>query len=515
MSKDKSNAATMTVQRSVKEITPKMHIKSLREYIDELKGIGEIQEVDREVDWNLEIGAITRRVYETGSPAPLFNSVKGYQSGFRVLGAPAATSRQEGLYLSRVALSLGLDPRAHGRELVEALTTARGRKGIPPKRVATGACKENVQIGKDVDLLQFPTPLIHDCDAGRYFNTWGTMIVRTPDEKWTNWSISRMMVLDKNRMTGIVDKHQHLGMIHKMWSDTGKPTPFALAQGCEPFVPFVCGMPLPAFVSEGEYAGAYFNEPVEVVKCETSDLEVPASSEIVIEGTISNAETALEGPMGEYAGYLWAGTSEHQPVLNITAITYRNNAILPVVAAGEPVEEDHTCCGVTGSAEMLYYLRGKGIPATMVWSPLATACHWWVVTVPVDYRTKIDCTKEELCRLIGKTALATKLGSQIPKMMVIHDDIDPTDLQELVWGFATRCRPGEGEIVLHHEPVYPLIAFTTKSEKATHDGTKSVYNCLGPEDWGDKLPERSSFRFAYPQDLQEKVRANWRSYGFA
>jgi 4-hydroxy-3-polyprenylbenzoate decarboxylase len=151
----------------------------------------------------------------------------------------------------------------------------------------------------------------------------------------------------------------------------------------------------------------------------------------------------------------------------------------------------------------------------MVWSPVATACHWWVVTVPIDYRKMMNCTKEDLCRQIGRLMLEAKLGPQIPKVVVIHDDIDPTNLQELVWGFATRCRPGEGEVILHHTPIYPLIAFTTKSEKVTHDGTKSVYNCLGPEDWGNKLPERSSFRFAYPVDLQKMVLANWKSYGFA
>jgi UbiD family decarboxylase len=505
-----------TNKAAINGASPTKHLRSLREYIEALETIGEVQHVEREVDWNLEIGAITRRVYETDAPAPLFNNIKGYPKGFRVLGAPAAVSRQDGLYLARVALSLGLEPHATGQELIHALTAARDRKGISPKRVPTGPCKENIRLGEDVDLAQFPTPLIHNGDGGRYFNTWGTMIVQSPDKKWTNWSISRMMIVDKNKMTGIVDPHQHLGMIHKMWSDLGKPTPFALAQGCEPFVPFVCGMPLPAFVSEGDYAGAYFGEPIEVVKCETSDLEVPASAEIIVEGTISNTERALEGPMGEYAGYLWAGTAEHQPVLNITGVSYRNEPILPIVAAGEPVEEDHTCCGIMGSAEMLFYLREQGLPVTMVWSPFATACHWWVVTVPVNYRATINCTKEELCRLVGKSALRQpKLGSQIPKVMVIHDDIDPTNLQELVWGFATRCRPGEGEVLFHHAPVYPLIAFTTKSEKVTHDGTKSVYNCLGPEDWGDKLPERSSFRFAYPQDLQEKVLANWKSYGFA
>jgi UbiD family decarboxylase len=110
----------------------KKHIKSLREYIDALRSLGDIQDVEREVDWDLEIGAITRRVYETGSPAPLFNRVKGFSKGFRVLDAPAATSRQEGLHLARVALSLGLNPHASGQEMVHALSVARGRKGIPP-----------------------------------------------------------------------------------------------------------------------------------------------------------------------------------------------------------------------------------------------------------------------------------------------------------------------------------------------------------------------------------------------
>jgi UbiD family decarboxylase len=491
------------------------HIKSLREYIEVLKSLGEIQEIDKEVDWSLEIGAITRRVYETSAPAPLFNSIKGIKNGFRVLGASGGTSRQQGLYLSRVAVSLGLDPRSTGQEMIAALAAARGRKGIPPKRVKTGPCKENIKLGEEVDLFQFPVPLIHDGDGGRYFNTLGLIVVQSPDKKWTNWSIARIMLVDKNKMTGIVNPYQHLGIIHKMWDDIGKPTPFALVQGCEPFIPFVCGMPLPPFLSEGEYVGAYFGEPVEVVKCETSDLEVPASAEIVVEGTISNTDTALEGPMGEYAGYIWGGKGDREPVYHVSAVTYRNNAILPICAAGEPVEEDHTVCGIPSAAETLVQLREKGIPVTMVWAPLASANHWAVVTVPQNWRERAKCTKDEFCRNIGKIILETKLGPQVAKIMVIHDDIDPTNLQELVWGFATRCHPGEGEIVIHHPILSPLIAFSTKNEKFAYDGPKSVYNCLGPEDWGDSIPKRSSFRHAYPKELQQKVLANWGAYGFA
>src|SRR6516164_9671263 len=117
------------------------HLKSLREYIDALKALGEIQEIDVEVDWNLEMGAIIRRCYELRAPAPLFNRIKGIEAGFRVLGAPAGLSKTRGLV--RLALSLGLPEDATACQLVEALAAAHQRPGIPPRRVATGPCKEH------------------------------------------------------------------------------------------------------------------------------------------------------------------------------------------------------------------------------------------------------------------------------------------------------------------------------------------------------------------------------------
>ena len=176
------------------------HLKSLRDYINRLKAIGEVQEIDAEVDWDLEIGAIVRRSYELRAPAPLFNRIKGIEPGFRVLGAPAGISRQPGLSLCRIALSLGLPAGTAAREIVLALAEAHDRPPLPPRRLADGPCKENKLLGKDVDLFRLPAPLIHDGDGGRYLNTWGTIVVRTPDGRWTNWSISRMMVTGKNQI---------------------------------------------------------------------------------------------------------------------------------------------------------------------------------------------------------------------------------------------------------------------------------------------------------------------------
>src|SRR5208282_4673443 len=144
-----------------------------------------------------------------------------------------------------------------------------------------------------------------------------TIVVRTPDRKWTNWSISRIMVIGKNTMTGIVLPQQHLGIIHAQWKALGRPMPFALALGTEPAIPFVSGMPLDENVDEADFVGGFIGEPVEVVACETVDLEVPASSEMVIEGTASVTEMAWEGPMGEYSGYLSPSGGMPSPVFHV------------------------------------------------------------------------------------------------------------------------------------------------------------------------------------------------------
>src|SRR5205823_3511785 len=107
-------------------------------------------------------------------------------------------SRQKGLSLARVALSLGLPPTTGAGAIIEALARAHQNEPIPPQRISDGPCKEHKLLGPDVDLWRLPAPLIHEGDGGRYLNTWGTVVVRTPDRRWTNWSITRVMVTGKD-----------------------------------------------------------------------------------------------------------------------------------------------------------------------------------------------------------------------------------------------------------------------------------------------------------------------------
>jgi 4-hydroxy-3-polyprenylbenzoate decarboxylase len=488
------------------------HLKSLREYIDALKALGEIQEINVEVDWNLEMGAIIRRSYELRAPAPLFNRIKGIEPGFRVLGAPAGVSRKHGL--ARIALSLALPATATARQMVEALAEAHNKAPIAPRRVTTAPCKENKLIGEAVDLWRLPTPLIHDGDGGRYLNTWGTILVRTPDGKWTNWSISRIMVIGKNTMAGIVIPRQHLGLIHAQWKALKRPMPFALALGTEPVIPFVSGMPLDANVDEADFIGGYLGEAIDVSDCESVDLQVPATSEIVIEGTLSVEETAIEGPMGEYSGYLSPGGGLPGPVYHVSAMTYRDDPILPVVAAGEPIEENHTCWGLTVSAQLLWELRQQGFPVKMCYCTFESAAHWLVVTVDQTYRTQYSAP--DLTQALGKALFASRSGSFIPKVILLEDDIDATNLDEVIWAFATRCHPVTGSILFPDQPVLPLVAYLTPDERRQARATKVIYNCLPADDVPrEQMPRRSSFKHLWPPDVQAKVIDNWSRYGYA
>jgi 4-hydroxy-3-polyprenylbenzoate decarboxylase len=492
------------------------HLKSLREFVDALETIGEIQPIDSEVDWNLEIGAITRRSYELRAPAPLFNRIKGIESGFRVLGAPGGLSACASMKYARVALALGLDPETPGRKLVEHLADAQDRAGIPPRWLATGPCKENVMRGDDVDLLRFPTPLIHATDGGRYIQTFGMNIARTPDGEWTNWSINRMMILSRNKLTCLVPPNQHLGMIHAQWKALGRPTPIVVALGVEPALPYVGGMSAPVGVDESHVLGAHFGEPIDVVKAETIDLPVPATAEIVIEGHLSPTETNHEGPMAEYPGYLDTSQGKPKPVLNVTAVTYRHNAILPVVAAGPPVEENHTGWGLPHAAVCLRDLRKAGLPVSGAWMVLESACHWMLVAVSPDWHEKSGLSSQELARKIGEAIFSTKTGFGIPKMLLVEDDFDFTDVNQIVWAFGSRAHPHHGEIHFEGQAQNSLPVFQDPNEKFTYHTTKVIHNCLLADRFppGQRPMAADLTHGGWPPELVARVVANWQRYGY-
>jgi UbiD family decarboxylase len=486
------------------------HFTDLRSYIDALDDLGDLVRITREVDGDLESAAITRRSYELRSRAPLFENIQGAQPGFRIFGAPAALSSRAGAPYARVALSFGLPPESTGQDILDALLAARQDTPVPPVLVdpATAPCRQNVLLGDEASLDRFPIPMVHQYDGGRYANTWGTLIVKTPDGSWVNWSISRVMKIDGKRMTGLIWPPQHIGLVWQQWVARGEPMPFVLVQGPEPAISCVSGIPLPDGANEADYLGALFGEPLQLVKALTVDLEVPATAEIVIEGHVSLERDSREGPFGEYAGYMGTETTM-QPTYHVEAITYRDAPIWPLVAEGRPVDECHTVMSIGYSADAIVHLREAGLPVSTVWAPPEPAGHWYVVTAPADWRDRLpEVSSGEYARRVGETLFRTKAMAMVPKIFLLDDDIDPTDLAELTWAIATRVHPTQRHVAIEDQIVVPVTQSFTDEEYAAGRGSKVVYDGLQPPVGGGRLLH-SSFAQAYPAEVRKRVIENW------
>ena len=290
----------------------------MRGWIEALKAAGELHEIDAQVDWNVELGTITRIAQGPGTgPALLFNNIKDYNKNSsrcrRVFAGGLSSYR-------RIAMMMGLPHDTHPRALVKiGRTILEG--SIPPRTVKDGPCKENMVKGKDIDLLEFPVPQWNRVDGGRYLLTWGGVVTKDPQSGVMNVGIYRGMVAARDRIPILMWRAQHIGHHATAWRQDGRSEmPIAVAIGWEPSLGFTGGAPVAKGVCEYDVMGAIRGEPVDLVKCETVDLQVPATAEIVIEGylQLDPANYDMEGPFAEFTGYV-AGDRSPKPAWRLRA----------------------------------------------------------------------------------------------------------------------------------------------------------------------------------------------------
>ncbi|HAU84029.1 MAG TPA: UbiD family decarboxylase [Lachnospiraceae bacterium] len=485
------------------------HIKDLREFIIKLEKEDLVHIVDEEVDWNLEIGAILRIVNEKKGPAVLFTNIKDYPKEWRILGTPVGASSPEDKLYGRIAISLGLEPDANAVEIIEQLSTLRDHKLISPKVVATAKCKENILLGENINLLKIPIPYLHDGDGGRYIGTWHTVITKTVDGKFVNWGMYRVMLHDEKTLTGLVVPTQHIGMQFAQWKEKNQDMPFAIVIGTEPAIPLISSMNVPYGICEGDVVGGYFGEGVEVVQCETVDLQVPASAEIVIEGHVSINELCDEGPFGEYTGFM-TFASKQQPAFHVSAITHRNNPILTVVCPGKPID-DHVCMSLSLAGDALNIFRYKNLPVLKTYIPPTAALHLLIITVD-----KQLYKGEDLIADIAKAIWTDKVGTLIPKIIVLDKDVDPMNMDDVIWSFSTKCHPERGTRIFPPTAVFPLSPYLSKQEKHERKSATIIYDCTFPNDWeSDFIPQKVVLESLWPEEIQKKVEAKWEKYGFS
>jgi len=473
--------------------------RDVREFIARLEKEGEAVRIEEEVDWNLEVGAMLRRAAETGSPAPFFQKIKGYPEGYRMFGGGAAK-------FSRMAIAMDMAPDTHPREIIEEFTR-RKNQPIKPRLVSDGPCKENIHIGDEVDLFKFPVPMIHEGDGGRYIGTWHATISKDLDSDWVNWGTYRHQLHNKNTV-GIIYSSavKHMWTMYtKGYKPKNKPMEVAIAIGIEPISQFCATTYAPYGISEVDMAGGIRGEPVELVKCETIGLEVPATAEIVIEAEMESDDTMNEGPYGEFSGYR-TGAREPRPVIRVKAVTHRNNPIFTMSCGGVPVHDD-AIMSLTKASVLLEALRARGIPLTGVSVFPETAFMVAAVAVKVAY----SHVAEDIAHIIW----GAHAGHSTPYIIVVDDDVDPFDLRQVLHAFATKCHPHRGIIRLEHSPVINILPFLNRKEQENRSGAKAYFDCTWPRDWDPAdVPQRITFTEAYPSEVQERVLAIWRKYGY-
>ncbi|MBI4186325.1 MAG: UbiD family decarboxylase, partial [Chloroflexi bacterium] len=259
----------------------------------------------------------------------------------------------------------------------------------------------------------------------------------------------------------------------------------------------------PYGVSEVDIAGGLRGEPLEMIKCETIDLEVPATSEIVIEGEIKPDDLLTEGPFGEYTGYM-AGAVEPRPVIRVKAVTYRNNPIFTMSNMGMPLEDCSVIDSVSIAGEIQEVLAARGLPITGVSVPPETSHILAVVAVKVPFAN--------VASDIAQVIWASRYGRILPYIVVVEDDVDPYNLAQVFHAIVSKCHPSRGVHILEGATCGALIPWLNRHERKHHIGARVYFDCTWPLDWEpSEVPVKASFANPrmYPLEVQRKALDKW------
>jgi UbiD family decarboxylase len=454
----------------------------LHEFLKVLEEEHELAKVRVEVDPKHELGAICKIHNERpNSPALLFEKVKGH--GIPVVGQLLATDR-------RVALALGLS-----QENVFDETVRRASKPLPTRLVSSGPCQELVFEGNDVDITKLPLCTNNPLDGGPYI-TAGHVILKDP-EYGKNLSIYRMMLVSKNEVTiRFTPGHDGHDFIKNAEKRGDKKFEVAVCIGVPPSV-YVASQFEPRIgVYELEIAGGLAGEPIDVVKCRTVDLEVPALAEIVLEGELTiPAKTGNEGPFGEFCGY----TTQRVPgerIMTIKAITQRRNPIYHNIWLGKPPHEHLYVDALTYAVAAYQELKPAYPALKKAYAPP------WGVSIVLILQLEKRLMRQGIVDNILAASLYTRSGKW-KHVLVVDEDINIEDPNEVLWALTTRFQPATDMYVI------PRGITSTLEPSATAEGVTSKLML--------DLTKKQNFRgeVAEPTDtMRQAVLQRWKEYGF-
>src|SRR5918994_6503439 len=471
----------------------------LREWIRLLEEQGELARVDAEVDPDLEITEIVDRTVKSGGPALLFESPRG--SGHPLLINQFGTER-------RMCMAFGverLDDVAAKLEdvlemnppqgIVEKVRGLRKLKSIAdslPKTVCSGACQEVVLTGDDVDLDRLPIQRCWPLDPAP-FVTLPAVITKDPRTGVRNVGMYRMQKVDRNTT------YMHW-QIHKDgradWLATDGRIPVAVALGLDPVTTYSASAPLPKHIDEFMLAGFFRGRPVEMVRCVSNDLEVPAHSEIVLEGYIEKDELGLEGPFGDHTGYYTP--AEPFPVFHVEAMTMRRDAIYASIVVGKPPQED---AWLGKATERIFLPAVKlTIPEIVDYDlPVAGAFHNCVI---VSIRKAFPGHAQKVMHAIWGLGMLSLTKS----IVVVDEWVNVHDYEQVMFRVGANVDPAR-DVLLTEGPLDHLDHAPTRQFYGGKIGIDATHK--GPAEGTREWPEE----IVMSDEIQALVDRRWGDYG--
>jgi 4-hydroxy-3-polyprenylbenzoate decarboxylase len=486
-----------------------MKYDDLRDFITQLERLGELKRVSVEVDPKLEMTEICDRVLRAGGPAILFEKVKGHD--IPVLGNLFGTPR-------RVALGMGQESLAALREVGQTLAylkepePPKGLKdawaklpmlkqvlSMAPKVLSSAPCQEVVWEGKDVDLSRLP---IQHCWPGDVapLVTWGLTITRGPNKSRQNLGIYRQQLLGPNKLImrwlahrgGALDFRDHCQKF------PGQPYPVAVALGADPATILGAVTPVPDTLSEYQFAGLLRGSRTELVKCIGSDLQVPASAEIVLEGVIHPNETAMEGPYGDHTGYY--NEQAEFPVFTVERITMRRDPIYHSTYTGKPPDEP-AMLGVALN-EVFVPILQKQYPEIVDFYLPPEGCSYRmaVVSIKKQYPGHAKRVMFGIWSFL-RQFMYTKF------IIVVDDDIDVRDWKEVIWAMTTRVDAARDTLIAENTPIDYLDFASPVAGLGSKMGIDATNKWLGETDreWGRSI--------VMDEAVKQRVDAMWADLG--
>jgi 4-hydroxy-3-polyprenylbenzoate decarboxylase len=414
--------------------------KDLREYIAFLETKGELRRITTPVSTELEITEITDRMVKSGGPALLFENVEGHSmplliNAFGTIQRSAWALGVENLdeLTVRVRELLGMvkEPHKGLMSKLKALGQLAHIASFQPKMVKNAPCQEVVVTGDDVDLSTLPVLTCWPDDAGPFI-TLPLVISRDPVTGVRNIGIYRMQVYDRNT-TGMHWQTHKVGAHHQRLAQEGnlERLEVAVALGADPATMWAGSAPLPPDLDEYVLAGFLREEGVELVKCRTVDLEVPAHAEIILEGYVNPNESRPEGPFGDHTGYY--SPAEEYPVFHVTAMTRRKEPIYPTTMVGRPPTEDY----FMGKASERLFLPAiqMMLPEVVDMNmPAEGAFHNLViVSIKKEYRGQAQKVVHGLWGM-GLLALSKTI-------VVVDANVDVQNASEVAWRVTNNLDP--------------------------------------------------------------------------